>query len=170
MGVAPPRPTMSRIFALTALRAFFFGVIKTKYPSPFRLRTRRRSNPRNPKASPFNVSTTLVFSWFSSTPISANCSRIRCRARSAQAPFRVVAADGDDDIIGEPMIVHGLVASLCRFAANRVKEPVHLVQIDVRRQRAEDSPLRDTDLSADFDDLLHQVQDLGVLDSLRDLA
>jgi hypothetical protein len=30
--------------------------------------------------------------------------------------------------------------------------------------------LRDTDLSADFDDLFHQVQDLRVLDSLRDLA
>ena len=37
------------------------------------------------------------------------------------ASFGVVAADGDDDIIGEPMIVHCLVRSLCRLAANCVK-------------------------------------------------
>jgi hypothetical protein len=48
-----------------------------------------------------------------------------------------MAADGDDDIIGEPMIVHGLVGSLCRFAANRVKEPVHLVQITDQQQEGE---------------------------------
>jgi hypothetical protein len=30
--------------------------------------------------------------------------------------------------------------------------------------------LRDTDLSADFDDLLHEVQDLRVLDPLCDLV
>jgi len=47
-----------------------------RYPSPFRLRTRPRANPGNPKASPFSASATLVFSWFSSTPIT----RIRCRA------------------------------------------------------------------------------------------
>ena len=86
------------------------------------------------------------------------------------APFGVVAADDDDDIIGEPMIVHGLVRSLCRFAPDRVEEPVHLAQIDVRRQRTERSPLWDTDLSADLDNLLYEVQDLGVLDPLRDLV
>jgi hypothetical protein len=32
------------------------------------------------------------------------------------ASFGVVAADGDDDIIGEPMIVHCLVRPLCRLA------------------------------------------------------
>ena len=37
------------------------------------------------------------------------------------APFAVVAIDGDDDIISESMIVHCLVGSLCRFAANRVE-------------------------------------------------
>jgi hypothetical protein len=35
------------------------------------------------------------------------------------------------------MIVHGLVGSLCRFAANRVKEPVHLVQITDQQQEGE---------------------------------
>src|SRR3954454_24339620 len=43
---------------------------KTKPSSLFaalRLLTRRRSTPRNPKASPLSRFTTLVFSWFSST-------------------------------------------------------------------------------------------------------
>src|SRR5437868_10513626 len=31
-GVAPPRRMVSRIFALTALRAFFFGAIRMKCP------------------------------------------------------------------------------------------------------------------------------------------
>src|SRR5437868_10513625 len=46
--------------------------------SPLLLRTRRRSNPRNPKASPFNRFTTLVFSSFNSTPSGASCSWCRC--------------------------------------------------------------------------------------------
>src|SRR5215472_5148320 len=38
--------------ALIALRAFFFGVMQRKYPFPLLFRTRRRSKPRNPNASP----------------------------------------------------------------------------------------------------------------------
>ena len=82
----------------------------------------------------------------------------------------MVTADGDDNIIREPVIVHGLVIPFCRFATNRVKEPVHLIQIDIRGQRAEWSPWRDTEASANFDDLLDQVQDLRILDSLRDFV
>jgi hypothetical protein len=37
--VAPPRPTMSRILALTALRAFFFGV--ELFPDPLQSRFAR---------------------------------------------------------------------------------------------------------------------------------
>src|ERR1039457_1579460 len=48
------------------------------------LRTRRRSNPRYPKASPFSVSTTLVFSRFRLTPSGVSASSSRCKARSAQ--------------------------------------------------------------------------------------
>jgi hypothetical protein len=51
----------------------------------------------------------------------------------------VVPADSDDNIIGEPVIVDCLVVPFRRFAANRVEEPVDLIQIDVRRQRADDS-------------------------------
>jgi hypothetical protein len=51
----------------------------------------------------------------------------------------MVPADGDDNIIGEPVIVDCLVFPFCRFATNRVEEPVDLVQINVRRQRADDS-------------------------------
>jgi hypothetical protein len=50
------------------------------------------------------------------------------------APFGMVSTDGDDTIIGEPMMVDCLVAPFCRFAADRVEEPVNLAQIDVRRQ------------------------------------
>jgi hypothetical protein len=49
-------------------------------------------------------------------------------------------------------------------------EPVDLVQINVRRQRAERAPLRDTDLSANLDDLFHEVHDLWVLNPLGDLG
>lgn len=63
------------------------------------------------------------------------------------APFGMVPADGDDNIIGEPVIVDRLVVPFCRFAAHRVEEPVDLVQIDIRRQRAERTPLRDPDRS-----------------------
>ena len=83
------------------------------------------------------------------------------------ASFGVVTADGDDNIIGEPMIVHCLVRSLCRLTANCVKGPVHLVQIDIRGQRTERASLRNPELSSGFDDLLHQMQDLRVLDPLR---
>src|ERR1019366_2992630 len=86
------------------------------------------------------------------------------------ASLRVVSTEGDDDIIGEPMIVHRLVGSLCRFLAYRVEGPIQLVQVDVRRQRAERSPLWNTDLASNFDDLLHEMQHFWVLDSLRDLV
>jgi hypothetical protein len=66
------------------------------------------------------------------------------------APFAVVATDGDHDIISEPMIIHGLIRSLGGLAANRVKGPIHLIQIDIGRQRAERSPLRDTTLAPGF--------------------
>ena len=81
-----------------------------------------------------------------------------------------MAAVGDDDIIGEPVIIHCLVVPFCRFATNGVEVPVHLVQIDIRSQRAERSPLRDTNSATDLDDLLYQVQDSRVLDSLRDFV
>src|SRR5882724_11717315 len=85
-------------------------------------------------------------------------------------PFSMVSADSDDNIIGEPMIVDRLVVPFCRFAANRVEEPVDFVQVDVRRQRTERSPLRDTELAANLDNLLHEVHDLWVLDPLRDFV
>jgi hypothetical protein len=75
-----------------------------------------------------------------------------------------VAADGDDDIIGEPMIVHGLISSLCRFAADRIENPIHIVQVDVRGQRTEGASLWNPDLSSHLDDLLDEVQNLRVLD------
>src|SRR5262249_49923875 len=60
-------PMVSQI-ALMAFRAFFFGVIRMKYPSLRLLRTRRRSNPKTPKASPFSRFTTLVFSTIIALP------------------------------------------------------------------------------------------------------
>src|SRR6185369_16590807 len=52
------------------------------------------------------------------------------------APFAIVATDGDHDSIGEPMIIHGLIGTLGGLAANRVKGPIHLIQIDIGCQRA----------------------------------
>ncbi len=68
------------------------------------------------------------------------------------------------------MIVHCLVGSLCHFAANRVKGPIDLVQVDIRRHWTERAPLRDPDFSSDLDDLLYEMQDLWVLDPLRNLV
>jgi hypothetical protein len=75
-----------------------------------------------------------------------------------------VTIDGDDDIVSESMIVHCLVGSLRRFATNRVEGPIGLVQVDIRRQRTERTPLRDSNLSSSFDDLFYEMQDLWVLD------
>ena len=80
-----------------------------------------------------------------------------------------MAADGNDDIIGEPMVVHCLVRSLCRLAADRVEHPVDLVQVDIGRQRAEWTALLHPDLACGLDDLLHEMHDLGVLNALRNL-
>jgi hypothetical protein len=44
MGVAPPRPTMSRIFALTALRAILDEILEERVVS-----SRKRTNPRGVK-------------------------------------------------------------------------------------------------------------------------
>ena len=57
------------------------------------------------------------------------------------APFTVVAIDGDDNIVSESMIVHCLIGSLRRFAADGVEGPIGLVQVDIRRQRTERAPL-----------------------------
>ena len=73
------------------------------------------------------------------------------------AALRVVPAHGDHDIVRKPVVVHGLVLSLCRFLANLIKYPVHIVEIDVGRQRAERTPLGNTDLSADIHNLFHQM-------------
>jgi exonuclease I len=86
------------------------------------------------------------------------------------AAFGVVAADGDYNIIGEPMIVHCLVVPFCRLATYRVKGPIQLVQIDIRGQWAERTSLRNPELSSDVDNLLHEMQDLRVLDPLRDFV
>src|ERR1019366_3075300 len=64
------------------------------------------------------------------------------------ASFCVVAADGNDNIIGEPVIVHCLVGPFCRLAANRVKGPVQLVQVDIRGQWTERTSLWNSDLSS----------------------
>jgi hypothetical protein len=61
------------------------------------------------------------------------------------------------------MIVHGLIGSLCRLAANRIKGPIHLVQVDIRRQRAERPPLRYTALPTRLEYLLNQMENLRVL-------
>ena len=67
----------------------------------FRLCTRRRSNPRNPKASPFNVSTILVFARLSSTRRVSNCSLQTLQGTFGPAPLAPVPADGDHHIIRE---------------------------------------------------------------------
>jgi hypothetical protein len=68
------------------------------------------------------------------------------------------------------VIVDRLIRPLCRFSAEVIEVPVHFVQVDVRRQRAEWTALRHTLLSADFDNQLDEVQDIRVLYSACDLA
>lgn len=58
-------------------------------------------------------------------------------------PLTTVTADGDDNIIGEPMIVDGLIMSFCRLAADGVESPIQIVQVDVGGQWTERPPLRD---------------------------
>jgi len=81
------------------------------------------------------------------------------------APFGVVSTNGDNDIIGEPMIIHGLIGTLGCLAADAVKGPIHLIQVDVGCQRAERSPLRDTNLPPGFQDLFDEMEHGRVLDA-----
>src|SRR5262249_26170030 len=83
------------------------------------------------------------------------------------ASFGVVSTNGDNDIIGEPMIIHGLVRTLGCLAADAVKGPAPLIQVDIGCQRAERSSLRDGDLASGFQDLLHEMEYGGVLDAPR---
>lgn len=66
------------------------------------------------------------------------------------APFRVMATDGDDNIISEPRIVDRLIHALGRLAANAVKGPIHLVQVDIGCQRAEYAANNVAKRSVDF--------------------
>ena len=119
---------MSRTFALIALRAFFFGVMRRKYPFPLLFRTRRRSNPRNPKASPCQCVHHLGFLLVQFHTKRCELFLEPLQGAFSPASFGMVSADGDDDIIGEPMIVHCLVGSLRRLTAYRVEatSPVRL--------------------------------------------
>src|ERR1035441_2072952 len=71
-------------------------------------------------------------------------------------------------VIGEPMVVHRLIRSLCRFATDRVKPPVDLGQVDIGRQGAKRAALRHPDFARGFDNLLDEMHDLGILDALGD--
>ena len=76
-------------------------------------------------------------------------------------PLAPMPADGDHHIIREAVIVDRLIRPLCRFTAEVIEVPIHLVQVDVRGQRAEGTALRHSLPSADFDDQLDEVQDFG---------
>ena len=81
----------------------------------------------------------------------------------------MVTADGNDDIIGEPMIVHCLIGSLCRLATYRVKGRNRARSDRYFAASGLNGPrLWNPDLPSDVDDLLHEMQDLRVLDPLRD--
>ena len=79
------------------------------------------------------------------------------------APLAPVPADGDHHIIREAVIVDRLIGPFRRLAAKVIEVPVHLVQVDVRGQRAEGTALRHAFLSTSFDDQLDEVQDFRVL-------
>lgn len=85
------------------------------------------------------------------------------------APFAVVSTDGDNAIIREPMIIHGLIGSLGGLAANRGKGPVHLLQVDSGCQRAERSPLWDTNLAPRFQALFDEMEPGRILHASSDL-
>ena len=82
-GFAPLFCATSRIRALMACRAFFFGVIRIKYPVLLRFWTRLQSKPRTEKASPGKTLTVRVFSRFSSPPKGSRYSCRLCHASSA---------------------------------------------------------------------------------------
>jgi hypothetical protein len=75
--------------------------------------------------------TTLVFSRLQAHPEWGQ--RLFEPQEGALGPsaFGVVSANSDDDIIGEPMVVHRLVGSMRRLAAYRIEHPVDLIQVVV---------------------------------------
>jgi hypothetical protein len=84
---------MSRIFALTALRAFFFGVIKTEYPSPFGLRT-RPIKARKPEGFPFQRIHHPGFPLVQFDTDECELLPDPLQSPFGPDPFRVEAADG----------------------------------------------------------------------------
>ena|SRR5919106_862915 len=141
---------ISRILALMAFRAFFFGGHQEIVSVSFSLRHAAQVKPQKPKG--FTLQCVNELRLLAVERHTERCELFLESLQSSFGPFTlsVVATDVmtiSDDIIGEPMMVHGLIGSLCRLAANRIKGPIHLVQVDIRRQRAERPPLRYTESS-----------------------
>src|SRR4029453_1037758 len=85
-------------------------------------------------------------------------------------PLPVVTTDGDDHILGEPMVVDRLIGARCRLAPAGVKSPIDLVQIDMRRQGAARAALRHPYWPTNGNALFDAVHDRWVLDSFRPLV
>src|SRR2546425_11216629 len=108
---------MSRIFALIALRAFFFGVIRMKYPFPLPLADATQVESQKPEGLTFQCVHHLGFLLVQFDTERCELFLEPLQGAFGPAPFCVVSTDGDEDIISESMIVHCLVGSLCRLAA-----------------------------------------------------
>src|SRR5579885_3666477 len=85
-----------------------------------------------------------------------------------------MSADGDDNVVRKPVIVHGLivfsVALLRCFLADRVEPPIQFVEINISHQWAERSSLWSTDSApTGFQYLFQQMHDLGVFHTFCDL-
>jgi len=79
------------------------------------------------------------------------------------APFGIVSAHEDDDVVRKPMIVYGLVFPSRCLVANPVEVPVHLVQIDIGCQWAERPSLRNTYLAPCLQYQFHKAEHIRVL-------
>src|SRR2546427_755279 len=89
--------------------------------APFTLANSTQVKPQKPKGLPFQHVHHLGF-----LPVQLDAKQRELFLKPLQspfgpAPFGVVSADGDDHIIGEPMIVDRLVVPFRRFAANRIE-------------------------------------------------
>ena len=75
----------------------------------------------------------------------------------------------DYDIIGKPIIVDGFEPILSRFLPDPIELPIHIIQVDIRRQGAERAALSNANFPSDFDDLFDELHDIRIEHSFGDL-
>ncbi len=148
-----------------AVRFLPFGV-RNGIHRPRRLRTRRNSNPRNPKLSPCVRSTLRLFSSFTSTSSLANSSRSRLLHRLPKPlPWRGCRVHQNHQIIGESGVLDHRPSLPAGDFFRPLQHLVHFIQVQVTEQRRNHPALRNTLLPRRLQNQFEEPQNLIIAHS-----